>query len=884
MTCKKCGAITEGGRDICALCDVSGTKDVDIYGNSNQPVSNKPKKTKQPLNRAKLAVSITSVVLIVLVFLTFGYIIIDSLGREKIPTVSEKDAEAILTAFNGPTLGKIKEKFRSADSDSSRQSARDEAFKYFSSLKEIGTIDSVELSSDGTKIYFEVNYTESVFVMDDPTADTYNASTIVAEDFSESFNGIYSSHRDFSDFKLGTENNILILNATDNHKSVYEDLDSTLYYFEDANLNVNFIEYATLDDFSRKLGKYNMIFIHAQSFKSRDNKTVIALNEKATKANIVGYSAQLANRQSSVYSGMMSDNPSFTVNDKLITENYKSVMPNSLVYLGFDNGYGGGNNAFADAFSAAGAKVIVGYSGNVSAAYEAKCVKDAASCLISGKTISDTLQLVVSNNGESDGDEAPAFFGYYGPNDWSLYGWELFSGIEATEITSDEELFDTLNYAMLALGTKSISKDINGYRIIDADKDGSKELFMMTVNDDDLITNLAFDTLANAKIAVDSSKSEDYDFRTFYDSANSTAYLCEQFKSGSDAKTLYSWTNMGWEIFAKYSDEKSGKPTYIWDNKHISKEAFDANLKKASQGALLNNWQSMLNLYYQVNERNKIINDLITKFKAMNGTCESLLADFDKDSKNEGVIVLSGYGSEWLSNTSIMANTGREQILHTPQFGTFAIYIDETDVGIVFRVVYISDVAKEKIKLSANENGGVDVYFEEDLLTVNVKFNGEVTERSGYTVTAAYDESVFSLMGVWSVQGHENAEITFTGKDDGLIVSKNYSFKKSAYENGKFKHEFIVEKDINGRYKLLVKIDGTYKEFGLDWGTHGGKAFALNDAATATQSQFIKKGDYTPSGTDDEEDTSSNTSSNTSSDVSSGTSSGENSSGEESET
>ena len=381
-----------------------------------------------------------------------------------------------------------------------------------------------------------------------------------------------------------------------------------------------------------------------------------------------------------------------------------------------------------------------------------------------------------------------------------------------------------------------------------------------------------------------SSKSEDYDFRTFYDSANSTAYLCEQFKSGSDAKTLYSWTNMGWEIFAKYSDEKSGKPTYIWDNKHISKEAFDANLKKASQGALLNNWQSMLNLYYQVNERNKTINDLITKFKAMNGTCESLLADFDKDSKNEGVIVLSGYGSEWLSNTSIMANTGREQILHTPQFGTFAIYIDETDVGIVFRVVYISDVAKEKIKLSANENGGVDVYFEEDLLTVNVKFNGEVTERSGYTVTAAYDESVFSLMGVWSVQGHENAEITFTGKDDGLIVSKNYSFKKSAYENGKFKHEFIVEKDINGRYKLLVKIDGTYKEFGLDWGTHGGKAFALNDAATATQSQFIKKGDYTPSGTDDEEDTSSNTSSNTSSDVSSGTSSGENSSGEESET
>ena len=72
---------TEDGRDICAMCDVSGTKDVDLHGNSNQPVSDKPKKTKQPLNRAKLAVSITSVVLIVLVLLTFGYIIIDSLGR-----------------------------------------------------------------------------------------------------------------------------------------------------------------------------------------------------------------------------------------------------------------------------------------------------------------------------------------------------------------------------------------------------------------------------------------------------------------------------------------------------------------------------------------------------------------------------------------------------------------------------------------------------------------------------------------------------------------------------------------------------------------------------------------------------------------------------------
>ncbi len=870
MTCKKCGAITENGRDICTSCDISGTKSVDIHGSLNSSAEDNVKKPRQPQSRAKLAVSITSIVLILLVLLTFGYILIDSLGREKIPTVSEKDAEIILNAFNGPTLDKIKDKFRSADSDSTRQAARDDAFKYFTSLKEIGTIDSVEKSADGTKIYFGVNYTESVFVMEDPTADTYSVSTVATEDFSESFNGIYSSNRNFADFKLGTENNILILNATENHKSVYEDLDSTLYYFEDANLNVNFIENATLDDFTKKLSKYNMVFVHALSFKSRDNKTVIALSEKATKANIVGYSAQLANGQSSVYDSMLTNDPSFTVTDKLITENYKSVMPNSLVYLGIDNGYGGGNNNFADAFSAAGAKVVVGYSGPVSAAYEAKCVKDAASSLIAGKTISDALQLVTSNNGDNDGDETPAYFGYYGPNDWSLYGWELFSGIETTEITSDEELFDTLNYAMLALGTKSISKDIDGYRIIDADKDGSKELFMMTVNDDNLITNLAFDTLANAKIAVDSSKSEDYDFRTFYDSANSEVYLCEQFKSGNDAKTLYSWTNMGWEIFAKYSDEKSGKPTFIWDNKHISKEAFDSNLKKASQGALLNNWQSMLNLYYQVNERNKIIDNLIKKFNAMNGTCESLLADFDKDNKNEGVIVLSGFGSEWLSNTSIMANTGREQILHTPQFGTFAIYIDETDVGIVFRVVYLTDKVKETVKLSAGENGGVDVYFEDELLTLNVKFNGEVSETSGFTITENYDKSVFSLMGVWSVQGLENAEVTFTGKYGGKIVSKNYSFKKSAYEKGEFRYDFVATENT-----IEIYIDGTYKVFGIDWGSYGGKAFALNDSVTVTQSQFIKKGEYIPSGTDDEEDTSSG---GTSSDTSSTDSSSEGSS------
>ncbi len=763
MICKACGAQHTDDLDICTECGaalndddknivrfvigkdhdepIEGNTDIDTYESSVATASDeyygKDKKKKKPINRAKLAISITSVVLILLVILSCAYMLFDSLNRDKVPVVTQEDAKAIVTALNGPALSKIKDKFRASDSDSAREAARNEAIDYFKKLKKHGTIDSVEVSDDKTKIYFKKNYTESIFVMDDPTSDTYNASTVVTQEFDDTFNGIYSADRDLSNFKLSHENNILILNATNNHRAVYKDIDATLYYFEDANLNVNFIDNATLDNFLKDIGKYQMLIIHAQSFKDKNGKTVIALNEKATEANIVGYSAQLTSGQSSVYGCMMSDGASFTVTDRLIKENYKSSMPNSLVYLSMDYGYGNNNTAFAEAFISAGANAVVGYSDSVSTAYEANCIRSFTSYIIKGKTVADTYAFVVTGNGDSDGDETPAKFGYYGQEDWSLYGWELHSGTEATEITSSQELFDTLNYAMLSLGTNSLSKNILGYRILDADGDGSGELFMMTEMEEGLATNLTFDTHKNAKIALDTSKSEDYDFCLLYDSANSQVYLCEQFKTGSEDKTLYSWTNMGWELFAKYSDEKSGKPTYIWDKKNVTKEAFDANFKKASQGALLNNWRSMLNLYFQTEEREKTVADLMSMFKTVNTSCNSLSEDFDGDGKKETAIVLSGYGKEWLSNIAILSRTGKEPILYTEQFGTFVVYVDETDVGIVFRVIYLNQEISDKIILGLGDTGGVDVYFPELMKTFNTKFNGEITETAGYTVTDA---------------------------------------------------------------------------------------------------------------------------------------------------
>ncbi|GEM_PF-6538850 len=887
MTCKICGALIPDDDEICQNCgalisdDDNATgvqfiigksldeplhenQDIDLYDNSVSSAADKyydANTRKKTVNRSKLAVWITSFVLILLVILSCGYILFDNMSRNTVPTVTKEDAQSILTAFNGPVLSKIKDKFRSADSDSSREAAREEAFEYFKTLVDLDTIDSVEKSADGTKIYFTRSYTECVFVMDDPTPDTYNASTVVSTEISDAFNGTYSADRDLSDFTIQNENNILILSSTDNHKSVYKELDATLYYYEDAELNVNYIENATLNNYLTGLGKYNMIFIHAQSFKWIDGKTVLALNEKATEGNIIGYSYQLANGQSAVYSSMMSDNTSFTVTDTLIKENYTSAFPNSLIYLSADYGYSESNQIFANAFISGGAQIFVGYSDSVSAVYEAKCVKDLTSYIISGKTIGDAYEFVTTKNGRSDGDETPAKFSYCGANDWSLYGWELHSGDEITQITSDQQLFDSLNYAMLALGTNSLSNNILGYRIIDADKDGAGELFMMADMDNGLTTNLAFDTLNNAKIALDTSKSEDYDFRTLYDSANSQIYLCEQFASGYEAKTLYKWTNLGWKNFAQCTDDKSGVPKYTWDSKNISKDAFNTNLKKASQGALLNNWRSMLNLYYQTADRDKTISDINSKFKQMRGNHKTVTADLDNDNKQETAIVMSGYGNEWLSNIAIMSRTGKEKILYTQHFGTFVIYIDETDVGIVLRVVYINGDVIEDFELSAGQEGGLNIYDKLALKTLNIKFNGEVSDTSGYSITEKFDDVVYSLQGTWTINGLDGTKIIFTDKYDGKIYSTNYSFADTDYKQSNFEYNFIAtDNTVN-----IQLANGGYRTFTLQWGND--KVIALTDHTNYIQRVLTKVSNDSkpPQNPSSKPDTSSGSSSNTSS-------------------
>ncbi len=847
--CKACGSIlsiddgSKGAHFVIGKNHdeeaVKSQKDVSSFDGSVAAASNNFYKKKKA-NKGQAIVWITSIILIILVILSCGYILFDSLNRNKTPTVTKADADAILTAFEGPALARIKDKFRSADSDSGREAARKEALSYFKSLEDMDTIESVELSQDGTKIHFKRSFTECVFVMDDPTPDTYNSSTVLADEFSQIIDGSFSADRDLTNFKHGIENNILIISATENHRTVYDKLDSMLYYFEDATLNVNYIKNATLHNFTKDLGKYNTIFIHAQSFIDNDGKTVLTLNEKATSANIVGYSYQLINGQSSVCSTMMSDIASFTVTDTLIKENYKKAMPDSLVYMSADSGYGPGNAAFAKAFSAAGAQIFVGYSNKVSAAYESACVKDFAKYIILGKTINDAYQYVITKNGESDGDETPAYFGYEGVRDWSLYGWELYDGTEAIEITSEDELFDSLNYAMLSLGTNSISQKIEGYRVIDADLDGSKELFIMAKMDGELSTNLAFDTFNNAQIALDTSKSEDYDFKTLYDSANTQIYLCEQFTNDNSAKTLYKWTNIGWETFARYSDEKTGTPTFIWDGKSISEAAFNANFQKVSQGALLSNWRSMLNLYYQTADRNKTVTDLSAKFKTMSGVTEWLAADFDGDGSNEAAIVLSGFGNEWLKNIAIMSRTGKEQILYTQNFGTFIIYIDETDVGVVFRVAYLGPDAKEEVSIAVGETGGVDVYYPDEMKTTNIKFNGEVTDTTGFTIVESYDDSVYSLEGVWELLGIDNIEITFSAKEEGFVYAENYSFAITDYKAGVFKHEFIAT---NNTIEIL--LPSGYRTFTLQWDSSG-DFIAITDHVTNVQRVLYRIDKYDP--------------------------------------
>lgn len=783
---------------------------------------NKGSKRKKADGR-KIALTVISIMLAILAVLSCGYVIYGKLNTDTVQSLSQEDAQAILTAYNGDALSNIRQHFISADSDSSREMARLEALSYFTSLEKAGSIENVVKSDDGTKIYFSRSFAQCVFVMDDPTEDTYSACTIVPENTFDTVGNIYSADRDPSKFTPGAENNILILNSNENHEAVYKELDSNLYYFRDAVLNVNYIERATLNDYVSKLDKYNMIFIHAPSFVWKDGNTVLALNETASESNIVGYSAQLCSGSTAVWSGMTSKGTGFIVTPELIRQSYSGGFPDSLIYCSADGSYSSTNTALAEAFSSVGAQIFVGYSDSVSAAYEAKCVKDLAKYLISGKTIGDAYEFVTTKNGKTDGDNTPAKFDYFGVNDWSLYGWELFNGNSSSTVSSEQELFDRINHAMLALGTNTISDSMIGYRIIDADGDGAGEMFMMTNMGGKLTTNLVFETFDNAKIALDTSANSGYDYRTLYDSTNSQIYLCEQYAADNDAKVLYKWTSMGWSVFAKYTDEKSGTPTYLWDGKSISKAAFDSNLKKVSQGSLLNNWRTMLNLYYQTDDRQKIMTDIASRFKLMNPKCEAIYSDLDGDKSNECAIVLSGYGNEWLRNISVMTKSGTEKILKAHRFGTYVIYVDESDVGVVFRVAYISDEILDDLQISASENGGIDLYIAAQQKTLNVKFNGEVTDVAGYTVTERLDDTAYSLKGTWTFiepvfddgNGNNDTEITFDSKDDGKVTSKNFSFVDSDYKKGEYTHAFVATSNT-----ISIMINDSYRTYALQWGNN----------------------------------------------------------------
>ena len=113
--------------------------------------------------------------------------------------------------------------------------------------------------------------------------------------------------------------------------------------------------------------------------------------------------------------------------------------------------------------------------------------------------------------------------------------------------------------------------------------------------------------------------------------------------------------------------------------------------------------------------------------------------------------------------------------------------------------------------------------------TTNIKFNGEVTDTTGFTIVESYDDSVYSLEGVWELLGIDNIEITFSAKEEGFVYAENYSFAITDYKAGVFKHEFIAT---NNTIEIL--LPSGYRTFTLQWDSSG-DFIAITDHVTNVQ-------------------------------------------------
>ncbi|MEE1065968.1 MAG: choice-of-anchor L domain-containing protein [Acutalibacteraceae bacterium] len=324
--------------------------------------------------------------------------------------LSQSDAQGLVDIYNDATLEDFEDALESADTDAEAEKIKGEIAKYFSKLEDIGVIEDYNLSEDGNTIYFTyLGGISGAFLMetlDENDAVFSKATSQVAKATATTSNVSF-------DENIVGNNKALILSsfestASDTYIGAYQNLTNKLSTFKDYNFGVRMKYNATVEDYHDLIDEYGMIFINSHGKFYDDRFPVICLEESCTALNIIKYRYELWHGLLVTYGGLGVIGGSYAITPDYISFYHENTLPNSLVYMCICHGME--NNQLANAFLAAGAETVTGFTDTVQCDYDRAILGTYVDHLLDGKTASEARQEAIEKHGANDADQTPAAF------------------------------------------------------------------------------------------------------------------------------------------------------------------------------------------------------------------------------------------------------------------------------------------------------------------------------------------------------------------------------------------------------------------------------------------------------------------------------------------
>lgn len=300
---------------------------------------------------------------------------------------------------------------------------------------------------------------------------------------------------------------------------------------------------------------------------------------------------------------------------------------------------------------------------------------------------------------------------------WVIIVLEIFQPLKSKDNFSDTELteiFDDINYSALTATMEYRFKAIkNGY-VIDADKDGRKELFLEIESEQYPYhtTVLAFDTIENPVMSSVTHNGAAGNAGIKLSSDNSVILEYGYYSIGITQNSIEKWNNNGWENIGKFIGHLDSDDELVVEAASLNgvdfdtQEEFVSEFNKLGVNEHTEFYGELLSKYYSTNNgitlAEKYNQYLSEKFK------EGYLfktEDFDGDGNDEYAYVIKNFAGVWCDNLKTAGTDGyimEDYINGLVNTGTVFIYADSDENGIVFHTFAIDG--------SEETNGYADTY------------------------------------------------------------------------------------------------------------------------------------------------------------------------------